>query len=134
MKWRENWSKLNFGFFGRPPHQQNRIPLTNVRSKLKKKTKLFKIAWNGENIDRKWLLDFLAPPPKKSRLPQKNQSCSKLNEIYFGYPIFLSGGVKNYFKLIFSPFHAIFNNSFFFILDKFCIKNIWHCLAFFGTI
>ena len=29
-----------------------------------KKSKLFKITWNGEKIIRKWFSDFLAPPKK----------------------------------------------------------------------
>ena len=32
-----------------------------------KKSKMFKIAWNGKKIGRKRFLDFLAPPPKKIR-------------------------------------------------------------------
>ena len=32
--------------------------------KFFKKSNLFKIAWNGKKIGRKWFLDFLAPPQK----------------------------------------------------------------------
>ena len=46
-----------------PPPQKN-WRTTNFCQKLKK-SKLFKIAWNGEKTSQKWFLDFLAPPKKK---------------------------------------------------------------------
>ena len=73
-----------------PPIKKNRVPKKSF-VKNEKKSKLFKIAWNGEKIGRKWVLDFLAPPPQKKKNwggvqhffveNEKNQSCSKLPEM-----------------------------------------------------
>ena len=52
-----------------------------------KKSKFFKIAWNGEKISQNRFFDFLAPPPQKKigylkkMLSKKYQSCSKLHEM-----------------------------------------------------
>ena len=43
-----------FGFF-RPPPKKNRVPKQKFGQKWKK-SKLFKIAWNGEKIDKKRFL------------------------------------------------------------------------------
>ena len=64
-----------------------------------KKSKLFKIAPNGQKIGRNWFLD---PPPKKKYFggrtknfgqKWKNQSCSKL-------PKMARKLVKNYFLIV----------------------------------
>ena len=57
LKWRENWSEIIFPFFD-PPH-------TELFCQKWKKSKSFKITWNGEKIGRKWVFHFLAPTPKK---------------------------------------------------------------------
>ena len=53
-------TKINLGV--PPPLKKIRVPKKKIKLK---KSKLFKIAWNGEIIGRKQFLDFLAPPPKK---------------------------------------------------------------------
>ena len=45
---------------------------------MPKKTKLVKIAWNGEKIGRKQFLEYLAPPAK-NRVQQNY--CQKLQKI-----------------------------------------------------
>ena len=51
LKWRENWSTIIFDI------------KTPPRSKMRKKIKLFQIAWNGETISRKCFFIFSPPPP-----------------------------------------------------------------------
>ena len=54
-------------FWGTPPPKKknNFGGRTKICCQKRKKSKLFKITWNGEKIDRKWFLDLLPPPQKK---------------------------------------------------------------------
>ena len=64
MKWRENWSKMIFEFLAPPPKKQtNRVCKTFLPNM--KKSKLFKIEWDGEKIGQQHFLDFQPPPQKK---------------------------------------------------------------------
>ena len=81
--------KSDFQFFDPPPPKEIWWAYKFFFSKMKK-SKLFKITWNGEKISQKRVLDFLAPPPKKKYLEgvqkiffknEENQSFSKLPEM-----------------------------------------------------
>ena len=75
-------------FWVSPPPKKIFAGRTNFFGQKRKKSKLFKIAWNGEKISQKRVLDFLAPPQKKLEGVQKifvenekNQSYSKFAEM-----------------------------------------------------
>ena len=57
---------------GSPPPQFFFGGRTNFFLQKWKKSKLFKITWNGEKISQKRVLDFLAPPQKNWRAYKKN--------------------------------------------------------------
>ena len=54
---------MSVGLFSFPPKKFG--GRTKFFCRKWKKSKLFKIAWNGEKISRKRVLDFLGPPPQK---------------------------------------------------------------------
>ena len=50
-----------FDFFSTPPNKLGGVQ--NIFEKNEKKSKFFKIAWNGENIGQKWFLEFSTTTP-----------------------------------------------------------------------
>ena len=79
---------------------KNRVPKKNLSAE---KSKLFKIAWNGEKIGRKRVFDFFGPnPPKNLEGVQKNVVENEKNQSCWKLPEMARKLVKNNFYL-FSP-------------------------------
>ena len=81
--WRHLWTEILWENISTMQLQKENFVKNEERKNFfenEKKIKLFKIAWNGEKIGRKWFFDFLGPPPEKICWPYKKY-WSKMKKI-----------------------------------------------------